>query len=611
MNKSIVLFCVVLFSIFAFGQIKSLEENKPRFNELYQKKSISDKDIEDMLWLTIHLQESDDPSALPYLQKLKPLIEKNKYYDGWELYCHQIHIIYRKQNDFVAAEKIVREILEKYKNKLSDKVYTDVSISYMSIIRELHQYDQIIEISQELLAKKPLPLQEASINFMQCHTYVQTGDFKKALPHGLKAYDIYLKENDRVNACMAANIIAETYRNTKNYDKAEEFYFKALDLANQTKNPHDLMLIYSNLGNLYNTTDENEKALLHFEKGLELARQNNRNRYIAQNMQNLGTLYLKMKEYKKAEECYKTSLKLCYDYNIDFGVMLNYISLGNLNNSLKNYKEALHSYDSALVYVKRLKLPADELSLYEGYFELYRNMGNYQKALEYSEKYHKLKDQLTGEDTQKEIAEIQIKYETEVKDRQIEKMNHDFEQKKAQNKLLLMAIIAIVLITGFLIFFLIYRNKSLKELYERNLESLNSFAFTRTITSAEAPKDPNRELFDKLLDALEAAKIYKNPMLSLSDTAKLLNTNDKYLSKAISDYSKMNYSNFINFYRINEAKRLLLETNLSVNEVMYESGFNSKSPFYTAFSKHTGMSPKQFKEFSIQTADSNRYESVV
>ena len=44
-----------------------------------------------------------------------------------------------------------------------------------------------------------------------------------------------------------------------------------------------------------------------------------------------------------------------------------------------------------------------------------------------------------------------------------------------------------------------------------------------------------------------------------------------------------------------EAKRLLLETDLSVIDVAYESGFNSKSTFYTEFKKQTGHTPGQFR----------------
>lgn len=79
-----------------------------------------------------------------------------------------------------------------------------------------------------------------------------------------------------------------------------------------------------------------------------------------------------------------------------------------------------------------------------------------------------------------------------------------------------------------------------------------------------------------------------------------LNTNRNYLSSAIASYANTNFNNFINSYRIKEAKRMILhDSSLTLNEIMYACGFNSRTTFYMAFQKFTGMSPQQFKELSL------------
>ena len=55
----------------------------------------------------------------------------------------------------------------------------------------------------------------------------------------------------------------------------------------------------------------------------------------------------------------------------------------------------------------------------------------------------------------------------------------------------------------------------------------------------------------------------------------------------------------MNSYRVEEAKRRLADPRshyLTIVAIAQEAGFNSKSAFYTAFRKHTGMTPSQFKD---------------
>ncbi len=72
-----------------------------------------------------------------------------------------------------------------------------------------------------------------------------------------------------------------------------------------------------------------------------------------------------------------------------------------------------------------------------------------------------------NEEKHKTLSELEIKYETELKDQKIEQINQNLAAKKAQNVLLIVGVILLILIAGFIIFFLVYRNKTLKQLYER------------------------------------------------------------------------------------------------------------------------------------------------
>lgn len=94
-------------------------------------------------------------------------------------------------------------------------------------------------------------------------------------------------------------------------------------------------------------------------------------------------------------------------------------------------------------------------------------------------------------------------------------------------------------------------------------------------------------------------KIFTHPELDLNSLAKDLDVHPKMLSRAINRIMGHNFSDFINSYRIEEAKRLLSQpdrSDSSVKEVMYNVGFNSRSVFNTLFKKKTGKTPSQYRD---------------
>ncbi len=103
---------------------------------------------------------------------------------------------------------------------------------------------------------------------------------------------------------------------------------------------------------------------------------------------------------------------------------------------------------------------------------------------------------------------------------------------------------------------------------------------------------------NKLTILMEKEKIYLDPDLNLSNLAIKLSIAQCRLSQIINETFEMNFSDFINKYRILESKFLLKKYNGKKNiiDIAFECGFNSKSVFNNAFKKHTGITPKDFQK---------------
>ncbi|MFP2994734.1 helix-turn-helix domain-containing protein [Spongiivirga sp. MCCC 1A20706] len=108
--------------------------------------------------------------------------------------------------------------------------------------------------------------------------------------------------------------------------------------------------------------------------------------------------------------------------------------------------------------------------------------------------------------------------------------------------------------------------------------------------------DDVNELKQNLHKLLIKEQLFKNPNLKLNDVADKLQLAPHYLSQFLNDNLGKSFSLFINEYRIEAAKELLLaNTNYTAEAIGYECGFNSKSTFFSTFKKVTGSTPSKYK----------------
>ena len=105
-------------------------------------------------------------------------------------------------------------------------------------------------------------------------------------------------------------------------------------------------------------------------------------------------------------------------------------------------------------------------------------------------------------------------------------------------------------------------------------------------------------LEEKLRTIMTDEKPFLDAKLTLNQLAKKIGSNEKYLSLFLNSKYEMNFASYINSYRIEEAKQLLVQketANYTIETIANMAGFHSKSTFNTAFKKATGSTPSEFK----------------
>ena len=106
-------------------------------------------------------------------------------------------------------------------------------------------------------------------------------------------------------------------------------------------------------------------------------------------------------------------------------------------------------------------------------------------------------------------------------------------------------------------------------------------------------------LMRQIEDYVVSSESYMSAELTIIDLAEKLKEHPKRISTAINTILNKNFNTYINHHRIKKAERLLKNKsaeNFSIEGIGKEVGFNSKSAFYSAFKKMTGMTPTAYKE---------------
>ncbi|EZH74643.1 hypothetical protein ATO12_12820 [Aquimarina atlantica] len=130
---------------------------------------------------------------------------------------------------------------------------------------------------------------------------------------------------------------------------------------------------------------------------------------------------------------------------------------------------------------------------------------------------------------------------------------------------------------------------------------LLSNLFLKEENHQELTESTKDEFYDMLLSYIKTNKPYLNNDLRLVQLADNIGFSSHILSKLINEKSKKNFNQFINEYRLEEAKKLLLENSeASIKTIYFDVGFNNKATFNTAFKNKFNCTPSEYKRKKLE-----------
>jgi len=378
--------------------------------------------------------------------------------------------------------------------------------------------------------------------------YKNQGDLDRALAYYQNAYRIFQQLGNRVGFANALNNIGIIYRNNGNRERALLNFVEALKVFQKIGNKVGEANTLNNIGNIYYQQEKFEKALEVYGHSLDISKAVGDKNSMAGKLSNIGGVHLIMGNKKKALESTEKALQLQTEIGDDKGQISTLNNLGayfleerDLDRSLSYFQRAEklekrignHSYSTitlssigeiynlkkqpkqGLKYLKRALSESrnygstdDLIKVYASLSEAYAEVGDFENSYNYQQLGVQVRDSLDRVVNARDLAEMQTKFETEQKQREIELLSKEKEVQdlKLSRQIVVRNTVIVISIFALLMLALIYtryrtkkkanealdrKNREIeqqkKTMEEKNIEITSSIEYAKRIQDAMMP----------------------------------------------------------------------------------------------------------------------------
>ncbi len=365
--------------------------------------------------------------------------------------------------DSLKIDSLTKE-LNKYGNDTNKVLaYNDLAYEYLGINPEkTYNYAYLaLALSVKLEFKKGIAnsLYRIGINYYRQGKYLES---IQALITAAKNYSV-IGHNRGLAATY--NAIGNVYFDLNDFDNAFKFQFKALEIQSKNNFKKGVAHSLNNIGNIYNETKNFDKALKFYYDALSLQQQFADSLNIALLYNNIGIIYRNKNNISKALEYYLKSIRIKEATGNKQGISISYGNIGNLYLITKDYPLALEYFTKSLSLAKESGSLGDEKNALEGISKSNANLSRYDKAYLFLLQFNALKDSIFAEKMNKQIIELQAKYESEHKENlintqkaELEKQDLKINHQRMQVYFLIVGVMLLIVLSG-LIFFNYKRKK--------------------------------------------------------------------------------------------------------------------------------------------------------
>lgn len=335
------------------------------------------------------------------------------------------------------------------------------------------------------------------------------------------------KTNDSVQIASVYVELANLYTTYGSYSISLKNLNKALPIFLKNNSTELLYQTYIEYGNLYFKQSENTKALYYYLKAKKINEELENPVLSAFNDNSIGLCYDELGDKQSAITYFKKSIIAYTELEMPNELALVHFNLGNLYVNNKQADEGIYHLEKAEEIAKKNDDNYRVSRCYEILSDAYAIKGDYYKAYQFYVKYNSISDSILNEEKVKQIAEMNVMYDTEKKSQQIELLDAQNKTKDARNKLLITGIISLLIGIFIIIYILIQRNKIAKKnetIAQQKIENILNEQEIKTYDAMLEGQEEERkrianDLHDRLGSMLSTVKLLFSALDTKLDTA--------------------------------------------------------------------------------------------
>jgi signal transduction histidine kinase len=257
--------------------------------------------------------------------------------------------------------------------------------------------------------------------------YHAIGDYPNSLLYHHQGLSLKRAAQDKHNIAISLNNIGNVYYDIQEIDNAYPYYQESLSLFSELEHRRGIAITLSNLGNVARAREDYKTALTFYEESLSTQKEIQDQRGVLYALLNLGDLNISLNQPESALSFYEECLTLSRQIMDKAAEVETLKSLAKVLVVLKRYTEAEHFLSEGLTMSDESNMTQSKSHILQTQAELYTETGDPKKALEAYKAYHETERKILGEEKQKQLAMMQVRFETEQA-----KLDLDLQKKEAE-----------------------------------------------------------------------------------------------------------------------------------------------------------------------------------
>ena len=263
--------------------------------------------------------------------------------------------------------------------------------------------------------------------------YDEKGDYSKAISHYFRALEIYEEQAVEFSKVpMVLVNIGIVYKKQKEYEKVLEYYERALQIYRDNNSDFGITITTGNIGSVLLNLEEYERSIRYSEEAMEGYRNLGYDRYVPYMMINMAIARDSLGNYSQADQLYRESVNLFKEDNNLYELSNAQIGLGSLMAKQGEVEQGIAQLEEALQLARDNGFVEFEVKALKELSKTETKRGNYRSALEYSNLYARGRDSLFSKEKTEAIVEMETKYESEKKEKEIMTQRAELAEKELQ-----------------------------------------------------------------------------------------------------------------------------------------------------------------------------------